>query len=232
MGRDHVQQVLQVGHLPAHVSQQTPAAPPWTGPSPPRARLVRSGKRRNHVDSLRGRRDRPQPISCSVAATRDCALRARSEAPARKSVVDAAESREAPAAPTPGRAIVAAVADGVSSMILSGEGAHLASEAAVDAAAEAFVHGELVPGDASALKGVFEYALRRAVAGGRRQRARCRHRLVCLVHAVSPVVWDGARGLVWQCRRPCDCGVMPRARQVYADASAPRPAFVPGASPA
>lgn len=65
--------------------------------------------------------------------------------------VDAAESRETPAAPTSGRAIVAAVADGVSSMILSGEGAHLASEAAVDAAAEAFVRGELAPGDASAL---------------------------------------------------------------------------------
>ena len=58
------------------------------------------------------------------------------------------------------RAIVAAVADGRSSMILSAEGARLASEAAVDAAAEVYRRGELVPGDASALKGVFEQALR------------------------------------------------------------------------
>lgn len=82
------------------------------------------------------------------------------EVPRTKEAGDAAESSEAPAAPAPRQAIVAAVADGVSSMILSGEGAHLASEAAVDAAVEAFVRGELVPGDASALKDVYEHALR------------------------------------------------------------------------
>ncbi|MFR2030588.1 MAG: protein phosphatase 2C domain-containing protein [Collinsella sp.] len=114
------------------------------------------------------------------------------EVPRTEEVVDAAESREAPAAPTPGRAIVAAVADGVSSMILSGEGAHLASEAAVDAAAEAFVHGELVPGDASALKGVFEYALRAVADVAANEPAADIASFAC---TLCLVVWDGAR--VW-----------------------------------
>ena len=98
--------------------------------------------------------------------------------------VDAAESRETPAAPTSGRAIVAAVADGVSSMILSGEGAHLASEAAVDAAAEAFVRGELAPGDASALKGVADVAAGEPAAD-----------IASFACTLCLVVWDGAR--VW-----------------------------------
>ena len=106
--------------------------------------------------------------------------------------VDTAESRETPAAPTPGRAIVAAVADGVSSMILSGEGAHLASEAAVDAAAEAFVRGELVPGDASALKGVYERALRAVADAAANEPAADIASFAC---TLCVVVWDGAH--VW-----------------------------------
>lgn len=106
--------------------------------------------------------------------------------------VDTAESREAPAAPTPGLAIVAAVADGVSSMILSGEGAHLASEAAVDAAAEAFVRGELVPGDASALKDVYERALRAVADAAANEPAAD---IVSFACTLCVVVWDGAR--VW-----------------------------------
>ena len=114
------------------------------------------------------------------------------EVPRTEEAVDAAESRETPVAPTPGRAIVAAVADGVSSMILSGEGAHLASEAAVDAAAEAFVRGELVPGDASALKGVFEYALRAVADVAANEPAADIASFAC---TLCLVVWDGAR--VW-----------------------------------
>lgn len=106
--------------------------------------------------------------------------------------VDAAESRETPAAPTSGRAIVAAVADGVSSMIMSGEGAHLASEAAVDAAAKAFVRGELAPGDASALKGVFERALRAVADVAAGEPAADIASFAC---TLCLVVWDGAR--VW-----------------------------------
>mgnify|MGYP004475859505 FL=1 len=106
--------------------------------------------------------------------------------------VDTAESRETPAAPTPGRAIVAAVADGVSSMILSGEGAHLASEAAVDAAAEAFVRGELVPGDASALKDVYERALRAVADAAANEPAADIASFAC---TLCVVVWDGAH--VW-----------------------------------
>lgn len=105
---------------------------------------------------------------------------------------DAAESRKAPAAPAPRQVIVAVVADGVSSMILSGEGAHLASEAAVDAAAEAFVRGELVPGDASALKGVFERALRAVADVAANEPAADIASFAC---TLCVVVWDGAR--VW-----------------------------------
>lgn len=114
------------------------------------------------------------------------------EMPRAEETLDVAESREAPAAPTPRQVIVAAVADGVSSMILSGEGAHLASEAAVDAAAEAFVRGELVPGDASALKGVFERALRAVADVAANEPAADIASFAC---TLCVVVWDGAR--VW-----------------------------------
>lgn len=114
------------------------------------------------------------------------------EVPRTKEAGDAAESREAPAAPSPRQVIVAAVADGVSSMILSGEGARLASEAAVDAAAEAFVRGELVPGDASALKGVFERALRAVADVAANEPAADIASFAC---TLCLVVWDGAR--VW-----------------------------------
>lgn len=114
------------------------------------------------------------------------------EAPRAEEAGDAAESREAPAAPAPRQVIVAAVADGVSSMILSGEGAHLASEAAVDAAAEAFVRGELVSGDASALKGVFERALRAVADVAAGEPAADIASFAC---TLCLVVWDGAH--VW-----------------------------------
>ena len=114
------------------------------------------------------------------------------EVPRTKEAGDAAESREAPAAPAPRQAIVAAVADGVSSMILSGEGAHLASEAAVDAAAEAFVRGELVPGDASALKDVYERALRAVADVAANEPAADIASFAC---TLCVVVWDGAH--VW-----------------------------------
>lgn len=114
------------------------------------------------------------------------------EAPRAEEAGDAAESREAPAISAPRQVIVAAVADGVSSMILSGEGAHLASEAAVDAAAEAFVRGELVPGDASALKGVFERALRAVADVAAGEPAADIASFAC---TLCLVVWDGAH--VW-----------------------------------
>lgn len=114
------------------------------------------------------------------------------EVPRTEEAGDAAESREAPAAPAPRQAIVAAVADGVSSMILSGEGAHLASEAAVDAAAEAFVRGELVPGDASALKDVYERALRAVADVAANEPAADIASFAC---TLCVVVWDGAH--VW-----------------------------------
>lgn len=114
------------------------------------------------------------------------------EVPRTEEAGDAVESREAPAAPAPRQAIVAAVADGVSSMILSGEGAHLASEAAVDAAAEAFVRGELVPGDASALKGVYERALRAVADAAANEPAADIASFAC---TLCVVVWDGAH--VW-----------------------------------
>lgn len=92
----------------------------------------------------------------------------------------------------PRQAIVAAVAGGMPSMILSGEGAHLASEAAVDAAAEAYRRGELVPGDASALKGVFERALRAVADVAVDQPAADITSFAC---TLCLVVWDGVR--VW-----------------------------------
>ena len=114
------------------------------------------------------------------------------EVPCAEETLDAAESREVPATPAARQAIVAAVADGVSSMILSGEGAHLASGAAVDAAAEAFVRGELVPGDASALKGVYERALRAVADVAAGEPAADIASFAC---TLCLVVWDGAR--VW-----------------------------------
>lgn len=98
------------------------------------------------------------------------------------SVIDAA----------PRQAIVAAVAGGMPSMILSDEGAHLASEAAVDAATEAYRRGELVPGDASALKGVFERALRAVADVAVDQPAADITSFAC---TLCLVVWDGVR--VW-----------------------------------
>lgn len=92
----------------------------------------------------------------------------------------------------PRQAIVAAVAGGMPSMILSGEGAHLASEAAVDAAAEAYRRGELVPGDASALKDVFERALRAVADVVVDQPAADIASFAC---TMCLVVWDGTR--VW-----------------------------------
>ena len=125
-------------------------------------------------------------------SNQDCCCVRVVEVPRAEEAGDAAESREAPAAHAPSQAIVAAVADGVSSMILSGEGAHLASEAAVDAAAEAFVRGELVPGDASALKGVFERALRAVADVAAGEPAADIASFAC---TLCLVVWDGAR--VW-----------------------------------
>lgn len=92
----------------------------------------------------------------------------------------------------PRQAIVAAVAGGMPSMILSCEGAYLASEAAVDAAAETYRQGELVPGDASALKGVFERALRAVADVAVEQPAAD---VVSFACTLCLVVWDGVR--VW-----------------------------------
>lgn len=125
-------------------------------------------------------------------SNQDCCCVRVVEVPRAEETLDASESCEAPATPAPRQAIVAAVADGVSSMILSGEGAHLASEAAVDAAAEAFVRGELVPGDASALKGVFERALRAVADVAAGEPAADIASFAC---TLCVVVWDGAR--VW-----------------------------------
>ena len=125
-------------------------------------------------------------------SNQDCHCVRMVEVPRAEEMGDAVESREAPDAPAPRQAIVAAVADGVSSMILSGEGAHLASEAAVDAAAEAFVRGELVPGDASALKGVYERALRAVADVAANEPAADIASFAC---TLCVVVWDGAR--VW-----------------------------------
>lgn len=92
----------------------------------------------------------------------------------------------------PRQTLIAAVADGVSSTILGGEGARLASEAAVDGAVEAVVRGELVPGDASALKGVFERALR-SVADAAADEAAAD--IASFASTLCLVVWDGAQ--VW-----------------------------------
>lgn len=125
-------------------------------------------------------------------SNQDCCCVRVVEAPRAEEAGDATGSRETPDAPAPRQVIVAAVADGVSSMILSGEGAHLASEAAVDAAAEAFVRGELVPGDASALKNVFERALRAVADVAANEPAADIASFAC---TLCVVVWDGAR--VW-----------------------------------
>lgn len=92
----------------------------------------------------------------------------------------------------PRQAIVAAVAGGMPSMILGAEGARLASEAAVDAAAEAYRQGELVPGDASVLKDVFERALRVVADVAVEQPAAD---VVSFACTMCLVVWDGVR--VW-----------------------------------
>ena len=64
--------------------------------------------------------------------------------------------------------------------------------AAVDAAAEAYRRGELVPGDASALKGVFERALRAVADVAVDQPAADIASFAC---TMCLVVWDGVR--VW-----------------------------------
>lgn len=92
----------------------------------------------------------------------------------------------------PRQAIVAAVAGGMPSMILGAEGARLASEAAVDAAAEAYRQGVLVPGDASVLKDVFEHALRVVADVAVEQPAAD---VVSFACTMCLVVWDGVR--VW-----------------------------------
>lgn len=102
----------------------------------------------------------------------------------------------------PRRAIVAAVAGGMPSMILGPEGARLASEAAVNAAAEAYRQGELVPGDASALKGVFERALRTVTDVAAEQSAAD---VVSFACSLCLVVWDGVR--VWY-GNAGDCGAV------------------------
>ena len=101
-----------------------------------------------------------------------------------------------PAHPQETRAIVAAVADGVSQMVLGGEGAHAAAEAAVDTASRAFELGLLAPGDASALKGVFERALA-AVAHAAIDIGPMAD-IVSLATTLCLVVWDGEHAWVGQ----------------------------------
>lgn len=102
----------------------------------------------------------------------------------------------------PRRAVVAAVAGGMPSMILSAEGARLASEAAVDAAAEVYRQGRLVPGDASAFKGAFERALRAVADAAVEQSAADVASFAC---SLCLVVWDGVR--VWY-GNAGDCGAV------------------------
>lgn len=70
---------------------------------------------------------------------------------------------------------------------MGGEGARLASTAAVDAAVAAYQRGELLPGDATALKGVFKHALR-VVSDAAAD-------IVSFACSLCLVVWDGVR--VW-----------------------------------
>ena len=87
----------------------------------------------------------------------------------------------------PCQVIIAAVAGGKRSASMGGEGARLASMAAVDAAVAAYQRGELLPGDATALKGVFKHALR-VVSDAAAD-------IVSFACSLCLVVWDGVR--VW-----------------------------------
>ena len=102
----------------------------------------------------------------------------------------------------PRQAVVASVAGGMPSLILGAEGARLASEAAVDAAAEAYRQGKVVPGDASALKGVFERALRLVADAAVEQPAADIDSFAC---SLCLVIWDGVR--VWY-GNAGDCGAV------------------------
>ena len=92
----------------------------------------------------------------------------------------------------PRQVIIAAVAGAKPSASLGGEGARLASAAAVDAAVGVYQRGELLPGDATALKGVFKHALR-AVADA--ADGHPSDDIVSFACSLCLVVWDGVR--VW-----------------------------------
>ena len=92
----------------------------------------------------------------------------------------------------PYQVIIAAVAGGKRSASMGGEGARLASTAAVDAAVAAYQRGELLPGDATALKGVFKHALRVVADAAVDQSS---DDIVSYACSLCLVVWDGVR--VW-----------------------------------
>ena len=92
----------------------------------------------------------------------------------------------------PHQVIIAAVAGGKRSASMGGEGARLASAAAVDAAVAAYQRGELLPGDATALKGVFKHALRVVSDAAADQSS---DDIVSFACSLCLVVWDGVR--VW-----------------------------------
>lgn len=92
----------------------------------------------------------------------------------------------------PYQVIIAAVAGGKRSASMGGEGARLASMAAVDAAVAAYQRGELLPGDATALKGVFKHALRVVSDAAADQSS---DDIVSFACSLCLVVWDGVR--VW-----------------------------------
>lgn len=92
----------------------------------------------------------------------------------------------------PRQVIIAAVAGGKRSASMGGEGARLASTAAVDAAVAAYQRGELLPGDATALKGVFKHALRVVSDAAADQSS---DDIVSFACSLCLVVWDGVR--VW-----------------------------------
>lgn len=92
----------------------------------------------------------------------------------------------------PCQVIIAAVAGGKRSASMGGEGARLASTAAVDAAVAAYQRGELLPGDATALKGVFKHALRVVSDAAADQSS---DDIVSFACSLCLVVWDGVR--VW-----------------------------------
>lgn len=92
----------------------------------------------------------------------------------------------------PCQVIIAAVAGGKRSASMGGEGARFASAAAVDAAVAAYQRGELLPGDATALKGVFKHALRVVSDAAADQSS---GDIVSYACSLCLVVWDGVR--VW-----------------------------------